>query len=811
MMANGQHPELGIEQENLEQTVAALNGKLGVMAARSYEAGNAYSKKALIEMAEHTWQDLHDQINSPYFGRIDFQASDEESPDTYYIGYVGFDHQGKFYVHDWRAGIASLYNQARSNQKEYTYRNNWGHKVSGNLFLKRQIDIEKQRIQAIEDFYDRRDPLQPKTVIVDPDEYLAQVLAGKRDIQLQDIVKTIQRHQDELVRANAKQILVVQGSAGSGKTSIALQRLAYLLYPDLQTNLNPNQCIVFGPSRLFLGYIANVLPRLRVRGIAQKTLTDWQIERLNIHGEVEDKTLDLLLSPKAKAAEKEAQYKSSQFRTSMQMKQVLERYMAYRHKIQFPAEGWQFTGLGRFKLTFQISQVELVEMYEKGAHLSIAKHREQFYQDLNTKLVETYEDAIARGSVEFAAPAHVELERESALTNRAKEMERDAELAREMQGMNVSGNDVAEMLQWGADGSREMAYYYRREADRKLAIQKRAALDDDVKRRTLDELSTAVRAKINQALPLLNLPKDYYGLLNNRELLGQLSPEHADKFIGLGQLPLPGGSVDRSDLPAMMYLHLLFTGIEPLFEHIVVDEAQDVAPLEFEILRRFSRNQSFTIMGDLAQSIYSYRGITSWEQVKQIFPDTSVQYSEINTSYRSTYEILNLARRVLEAVQKTGNHIGLPQPIARHGKPPKFHNVSKPEDLAARMWKVVLEERKAKAKNIAIICKSVSHCKSVERSLKKVANEELRVATSADFKYEGGLLIAPIHLAKGMEFEVVLLAEVDSKTYSADEFDGRLLYVGITRALHVLHLFWSGQISVHLKDVVPSESAVKTQ
>lgn len=803
-MPNTQHPEFPVEQNNLVLTIKALDARLEAIATGSYDVTtDDYSRGVLIGQAEQIHGELKDQRGSPYFGRIDFQASDEEYPESYYIGYVGFEHNGKRYVYDWQAGIAAVYNQARPEQNEYTYRNKRKDTVTGNLFLKRALEIERQQLHSIADHYDRRSQQQqPRVIIVDPDEYLAQVLEGKQDIQLQDIVKTIQRHQDELVRADAKQVLAVQGAAGSGKTSIALQRLAYLLYPDLENNINSNQCIVFGPNRLFLGYVAGLLPRLRVRGIAQKTLADWEADTVNIKETVVDKTLDLLLSPKAKSTEKEAEIRTSQFKTSLEMGQLLDRFVELRRNIHFPSQGWRFEGIGRLKLIFELNLAELVELYETGRHLPFNKHREEFIRACHARLAGKYQDAITRGSREFFAPAQSLLDREQALLHRAEEMEREAELARKISGDELNSADVADALLWGADGSRELAKYYRRQANPRLEVQKKVALSDEVRRPALDQLATAVRAKVDQILPLLSLPQDYYALLRNRELLNQLAPEHVDKFDNPTQLPLTDGSVDRSDLPAMMYLYFAVNGIQPSFEHVIVDEAQDVAPLEFELLRRSSRNQSFTIMGDLAQGIYSHRGITSWNQISQVFRETPPLYKEINTSYRSTFEILTMARRVLETMQKPDSRIGLPQPIARRGSPPKFHHLTDPTELEARLWQVVLEERKAKHKNIAIICKSVADCKSIERSLKKVTNEELSVATSADFKYDGGVLILPVHLAKGMEFEVVMLANVDHKTYSSDEFDGRLLYVAITRALHMLHLFWSGQVSIHLKDVV---------
>jgi DNA helicase-2/ATP-dependent DNA helicase PcrA len=103
-------------------------------------------------------------------------------------------------------------------------------------------------------------------------------------------------------------------------------------------------------------------------------------------------------------------------------------------------------------------------------------------------------------------------------------------------------------------------------------------------------------------------------------------------------------------------------------------------------------------------------------------------------------------------------------------------------------------------RNIAIICKTSARC-SVIADLLTLKSADFHLATSSDFKYEGGVVIVPVHLAKGMEFEASLVVDADAQTYTETEFDGRLLYVALTRALHVLEVFWIGQVSKHLEKV----------
>ena len=128
---------------------------------------------------------------------------------------------------------------------------------------------------------------------MDPDAYLREIISGRRDVQMQDIVATIQEHQDDLIRADPAQVLVIQGVAGSGKTAMALHRVAYLLYPGHKLGFDAERCIIFGPNQMFLGYIANVLPGLGVGEIPQTTFETWALERLGLDGRpLVDPTLD---------------------------------------------------------------------------------------------------------------------------------------------------------------------------------------------------------------------------------------------------------------------------------------------------------------------------------------------------------------------------------------------------------------------------------------------------------------------------------------------------------------------------------------
>jgi DNA helicase-2/ATP-dependent DNA helicase PcrA len=237
----------------------------------------------------------------------------------------------------------------------------------------------------------------------------------------------------------------------------------------------------------------------------------------------------------------------------------------------------------------------------------------------------------------------------------------------------------------------------------------------------------------------------------------------------------------------------------PLYDHVVVDEAQDVAPLYYAVLKRLSRNGSFTILGDVAQGLHSYRGIADWDDVRRVFDDAPYHYNEVSESYRSTHEIITFANRILELLNPAGQKPLLAKPFERRGAPVRVVRLARPETLAPELTKAINALTEEGYQNIAIIAKTFAHCAALADDLRAHGLESFQVAAPSGGHYAGGVFVLPVHLAKGMEFEAVLIAGADDQTYSSSEFDGRLLYVAVTRALHVLHVFAGGALNVHLE------------
>ncbi len=739
-----EHPEFELEAAHLRGTLEALAARLQVIAGHDYTSGDDWATAVIEEQFYHEYHRLRLSLPKPYFGRIDFHIAGDGSRGEFYIGRAGFQ-QDACQVIDWRAPLSTVFYQARRGQNEYQYRIADGNTVAGRLYLKREFEIADRELKQVLDYFDERGQYAGVEVhVTDPDDHLKMVLAGRRDARLRDIVETIQQQQDDLIREAARQVLVVQGAAGSGKTSIALHRLAFLLYPENGSGIRQQQTVVFGPNRLFLGYISNVLPNLLVEGIYQTTLVDWEKDLLGLADWIlTDRALDLLMSPLTRPHDRAAYLERSRLKTSHRMGRLLDRYAEHRRKFAFPEAGWSFKDLGPLPISLELSGLELEAHWNRLGHQSPLQQRQQFSQECVADLMRQYEDRVRRWTSGVAVRDHLNEER-----------------------------------------------------------RKATALGAEVKRQVLDHVATAVRRQVEVGTNALRLPDDYYALLDDKQLLaalgqGLFTPAELNLLY---RSVFDPGMIDLSDLPGMVYLRAVTGGVKPPFEHIVIDEAQDVSPLEYEILRRYSANGSMTILGDIAQGIYPHRGIADWNEVREALGDLNYHFTEINQSYRTTYEIMLCARQVLKSMEEKAYPVpALPRPLERHGQTVTFYPLAARSDLYSRLRQLIMQLRFRKWENIAIICKDATRSAALAAGLQSGGLSEVRLVNAGETRYDGGIVVAPVHLAKGMEFEVGLVVDVDAQTYTGSEFDGRLLYVALTRALHELHVFWAGPISPHLE------------
>lgn len=205
---------------------------------------------------------LRRMLQVPYFARIDFREDGEKTPDVVYIGKFGYTDLETFtpVVCDWRSEIASIYYNFAPGAAEYECPDG---RICGELTRKRQFQIERGALLGCFD-----------TEISIEDQFLQRILGAKAGESMKTIVESIQKGQDEVIRDTESAIVLLLGCAGSGKTSIALHRLAYLLYRSRNT-ISASDCMIFSPNNLFSEYIDSVLPDLGEESVWQTTFADF--------------------------------------------------------------------------------------------------------------------------------------------------------------------------------------------------------------------------------------------------------------------------------------------------------------------------------------------------------------------------------------------------------------------------------------------------------------------------------------------------------------------------------------------------------
>jgi DNA helicase-2/ATP-dependent DNA helicase PcrA len=259
------------------------------------------------------------------------------------------------------------------------------------------------------------------------------------------------------------------------------------------------------------------------------------------------------------------------------------------------------------------------------------------------------------------------------------------------------------------------------------------------------------------------------------------------------------GFIELEDLAPLMYIKYLIYGLDDKLpvRHIIIDEAQDYSLFQFYVLKKILNSSSFTILGDLCQGIHSYRGIECWESITDsIFKEDDSVFLTLEQSYRTTIEIMNMASSIIEPLNNT--RFPRARPVIRHGEPVKLVTKSSYESIAEAIKADLNLAKEAGTRSAAVICKSYEECIKLHALLKRL-KVDCKLINGSEKEYHGGIVIIPSYLTKGLEFDIVIIANASSEVYSSDELDVKLLYVAMTRALHRLNIYSLGEPSVILK------------
>lgn len=644
----------------------------------------------------------------PYFGRIDFEERGGSGVEQLYIGKVGVARGADYqpFVIDWRAPVASLfYNTATGGTDEATYESPEGVK-SGVLWLKRNIGVRQGRLQRIVDSKVKGAPAEAEEPVLD--EFLAYRLQESRDSRLRDIVSTIQMEQNAIIRAPMDQPLIIQGVAGSGKTTVALHRLAYLLY-TFREKITASRIIIFAPNRMFLDYISDVLPELGVDGVVQTTFADWAQAELeeDVH----------LTDPGAR----------------------LERLFAPGDD---PGEGADAPGRFKGSLLFQ-------EVLDRA----LAAYEESFVPEADLVLWEG-----ARLPWKTVAGWFHENYRHWPVMTRKERC-------------------IARVKKWAED---HLTPFIGTMNEKERRKSMRAAVQRWVK---LWPAHTTVQLY--------------------REILGD-KPAKRSAPAAVGHPDIPArvvresvavfreGEIAPEDLAPLVYLKGRLRGWreDRQLDHVVIDEAQDFSPFQVDLLKRLTRENSFTILGDLSQGIHAYQGIHRWEELMEVFAPQPVGYYTLEQSYRSTYEVMTYANGVLSTV---GAPAALARPVFRSGARVRVGGAA-PAELPRAIALEVAGLREQNHASIAVVGRTEAACKALHHALTGLGLEP-ELITAKQTSYRGGLSVMPVYLTKGLEFDAVIIGDASADAYGLSPRDAKLLYVACTRALHELVVLHDGRPS----------------
>lgn len=639
-----------------------------------------YVKEEAFRTIDRRLKELTQLKSSPYFGRIDFSEEDL-GINKMYIGRFGVTPDDTYepLIVDWRAPIASLFYTGALGEAFYEAPKE---KIPVNILAKRQYIIKKEKLIGMFD-----------SALDIKDEILQMVLSSNASEKLKDIIMTIQKEQDDLIRQPRTKTIVVDGVAGSGKTTIALHRVAYLLYN--YRKILQDKVLILGPNNVFMEYISTVLPSLGESGVKQTTFRDFAFDFLEIDEIMSLKEyMEKVLSGEQEFTE------DIRYKNSAQYKDFLDKEVE--------------------KLDADYFKIEDL-IFMKGLILSKEDIMDMFYNYYKTM----------------------------PLFRRSKKIKR------------IIYSKIR-------DARDEKVRFIQKEYEKTVS-----ALSEEEKSFKINDL------EFNRKLNIREVIKEVIKLKRNLTWLENGNcVDLYNKINGYKTLT-------ENDLGGILYFKIKLEGIKMSEEikHVVIDEAQDYNLLQFLVIKELTRCTSLTIVGDSNQRIIPYEGILPMHDLKNILPQCNVQEFKLNTSYRSTVEIMEYANKYLSTEPIV--------PIVRNGETVTEQLIDNVDELKSYMVQKIEDFKTKSYENIAIICKDIKETEKIYKLINDSAN--VKILNRETSVYHSGVVVIPSYFAKGLEFDAVIMV-LDQPSDTTDtkqthyKQEDKLRYVMATRALHELHV-----------------------
>ncbi|MBR4342909.1 MAG: UvrD-helicase domain-containing protein [Lachnospiraceae bacterium] len=709
------------EIQNRARAIEALNAQYSDGDLETRDQIN--SEIHLLNLAQRELGKNSRAKKKPYFGRILF------NDESLYIGRGGV-RKGitDVLVADWRAPISNAYYE--NGLGEVTFNTPDGEKISIDVKLKRTFDINDGKLV---DYYDSEAALD--------DELLNKYLAKTKQTVLNEIIATIQKEQNEIIRLSPRHNLIVQGVAGSGKTTVAMHRISYLLYnyPDI---LNPKDFYIIGSNKMLLKYITGVLPELDVDGFGQMTMEelftrliyeDWDSYRYDIR-ETDNSDPKACLKGTSGFFEKLKDFCDRYEDKTILQDDVMLDPNRFCEGIEDGVIGiFDRSGSAMAKKGNPVCLLRgsAIKVYIKS---NTGKSMQSKINSLNQEIKDNLESVLSMGGVSFT-------EKEKKAIRKAYD---------QYLGKAVFKNSIYDIY------------------DEFISEQEEAA---------------SMR------------PSERYDL---RQVTGQGKGVEKTAKVKIREF-------DVYDLAALAYIYHRLKEDEVISEakHIVIDEAQDYGMMAYRVLNECIHDCKYTIMGDVSQNIRYDSGLNDWQELRELFlPDEYDCFMLLKKSYRNTIEISDFALKILEH----GSFEIYPfEPIIRHGDEPKIIKTKKGE-AADRIIELCDLLKQRGLMSIAVVCRNNDAALALASYIGK--KTEIIDVNDENAEYGQGIMVLPVNMTKGLEFDAVIIYDPSEKDYPDDNRHVKLLYVAATRALHELYIVHEKALS-KLFDPLKEKSKVR--
>lgn len=563
------------------------------------------------------------------------------------------------------------------------------------------------------------------------DQMLLEVLSEKSSTQMKSIVTTIQQEQNKIIRNTSADLLFVQGAAGSGKTSAILQRIAYLLY-RYRGNLTSSDVIMFSPNQLFNDYIKNVLPEMGEQNMVQ--MTYWQFVSRRLPGmEVE--------SLFKQFEDQNSDTNISAFKDSVNFFNLVTRYAKHLNKRGMIFKNVYFRD--KKKPYFDKEKIKDI-YYSFNENYKLANRidatREELIKMLNRKIAPEVKKNWVMQAIE-----------------------------------GLSRDELNELYD---------------RPDQEFSSEKEE--EKFLGRKIVVKALKPVSNKINHN-QFINMRAQYLSFLRAVPKMTDLSKwniseEDWQKHIEEVKENFKKHHIYMNDVSAYLYLYDLITGRRTDYEmrYAFIDEIQDYTPFQLAYLKYNFPRAKFTMLGDLNQAIFTKDESRSLlKQISGLFDPKKTDVVQLTKSYRSTKEITDFTKQILRQGEKI-------EAFNRRGPKPALWGRSSEQEAIEALVKI-LDKNNENQRTTAVITKDLASAKQVAEQLKQKGEKATLIAT-ANQRLVPGTLVVPSYLAKGLEFDAVVMWDASKENYHKVD-ETQLVYTITSRAMYELDVIYIGEKS----------------